>query len=53
MCDQVKHRLETDDYLSALMDHSKNFRRNIGIYNDKLKSINSKLLKIAHISNFI
>ena len=23
MCDQVKHILETDDYLSALMDHSK------------------------------
>ena len=26
-CDQVKHRLETDDYLSALMDSSKNLRR--------------------------
>ena len=24
MCDQVKHRLETDDYLSALMNRSKN-----------------------------
>ena len=43
MSDQVKHRLETDDYLSAVMDHSKNLRRNIVIYNDKLKSINSKL----------
>ena len=53
MCDQVKHRLKTDDYLSALMDHSKNLRRNIGIYNDKLKSINSKLSKVTHTSNFI
>ena len=53
MCDQVKHRLKTDDYLSALMDHSKNLRRNIGIYNDKLKSINSKLSKVTHASNFI
>ena len=26
MCDQVKHRLETDDYLSALMDRSENLR---------------------------
>ena len=32
MSDQVKHRLETDDYLSAVMDHSKNLRRNVGIY---------------------
>ena len=24
MCDQVKQRLKTDDYLSALMDYSKN-----------------------------
>ena len=53
MCDQVKHRLKTDDYLSALMDHSKNLRRNIGIYNDKLKSINSKLSMVTHTSNFI
>ena len=37
MCDQVKHRLETDDYLSALMDRSKNLKRNIGTY--KLKNI--------------
>ena len=29
MCDQIKDILETDDYLSALMDCSKNFRRNI------------------------
>ena len=49
MCDQVKHRLETDDYLSALMDRSKNLRRNIGIYNDKLKSINSKLSMVTCI----
>ena len=53
ICDQVKHRLETDDYLSALMDRSKNLRRNISIYNDKLKSINSKLSTAAHTSNFI
>ena len=25
-CDQVKHKLKTDDYLSALMNHSKNLR---------------------------
>ena len=53
MCDQVKHRLETDDYLSALMDRSKNLRRNISIYNDKLKSINSKLSMVARTSDFI
>ena len=53
MCAHVKHRLKTDDYSSALMDHSKNLRRNIGIYNDKLKSINSKLSKVTHASNFI
>ena len=53
MCDQVKHRLEADDYLSALMDRSKNLRRNIGIYNDKLKSINSKLSMVTHTSDFI
>ena len=53
MCDQVKHGLETDDYLSAVMDHSKNLRRNIGIYNNKLKSINSKLWMVTHTSNFI
>ena len=53
MCDQVKRRLETDDYLSALMDRSKNLRRNISIYNDKLKSINSKLSMVARTSDFI
>ena len=53
MCDQVKHRLETDDYLSALMGRSKNLRRNISIYNDKLKSIYSKLLMVTHTSDFI
>ena len=51
--DQVKDRLGTDDYLSALMGCSKNLRRNIDTYNDKLKSINSKLLMATHISNFI
>ena len=39
MYDQEKYRLGTDDYLSTLMDRSKNLRRNISIYNDKLKSI--------------
>ena len=49
----MKHRLERDDYLSALMDRSKNLKRNIGIYNDKLKSTNSKLSMVKHTSNFI
>ena len=53
MCDQVKDRLGTDGYLSALMDCSKNLRRNIGTYNDKLKSINSKLSTATHTSNLI
>ena len=56
MRDQVKHnkdKLKMDDYLSALMDRSKNLRSNIDIYNDKLKSINSKLSMAAHTSNFI
>ena len=53
MCDQVKHRLETDDYLSALIDRSKNLRRNIDTYNYKLKSINSKLSMATHTSSFI
>ena len=53
MYDQVKDKLGTDDYLSALMDRSKNFRRNIDTYNDKLKSINSKLSMATHTSNFI
>ena len=30
--DQEKYRLGTDDYLSALMDRSKNLRRNNDIY---------------------
>ena len=53
MYDQEKYRLGTDDYLSALMDRSKNLRRNIDTYNDKLKSINSKLLTVTHKPNFI
>ena len=53
MYDQEKYRLGTDDYLSALIDHSKNLRRNIDRYNDKLKSINSKLSMVTHASNFI
>ena len=53
MCDQVKHRLETDDYLRALMNRYKNLRKNIGIYNDKLKSMNSKLSMVTHTSDFI
>ena len=53
MCDQIKDTLETDDYLSALMDFSKNLRINIDTYNDKSKSINSKLSTATHTSNFI
>ena len=56
ICDQVKHnkdKLKVDDYLSALMNCSKNLRKNIDTYNDKLKSINSKLLMATHASNFI
>ena len=53
MCDQEKYRLGTDNYLSALMDRSKNLKRNIDTYNDKLKSINSKLSTATHTSNFI
>ena len=53
---QVKHnkdKLKMDDYLSALIDCSKNLRRNINIYNEKLKSINSKLSTVTHTPNFI
>ena len=56
MRDQVKHnkdKLKVDDYLSALMNCSKNLRKNIDTYNDKLKSINSKLSTATHTSNFI
>ena len=56
MRDQVKHnkdKLKMDDYLSALMDRSKNLRRNIDTYNEKLKSINSKLSTVTHTPNFI
>ena len=53
MCDQVKDSLGIDDYLSALMDRSKNLRRNVDTYNDKLKSINSKLSTATYTSNFI
>ena len=56
MSDQVKHnknKLKVDDYLSALIDRSKNLRRNIDTFNEKLKSINSKLSTIAHTPNFI
>ena len=53
MYDQEKYRLGTDYYLSALMDCSKNLKRNIDIYNDMLKSINSKILMVTHASNFI
>ena len=47
MRDQVKHnknKLKMDDYLSALMDRSKNLRSNINIY---------KLSTATHTSNFI
>ena len=56
MRDQVKHnknKLKVEDYLSALMDRSKILRSNIDIYNDKLKSITSKLLMVTHTSNLI
>ena len=53
MYDQEKYRLRTNDYLSALMDRSKNLRRNIDTYNDKLKSINSKLSMVTHTPNFL
>ena len=53
MYDQEKYRLGTDDYLSTLIDRSKNLRRNIDTYNDKLKSINRKLSMVSHTSNFI
>ena len=56
MYGQVKHnkdKLKMDDYLSALMDCSKNLRRNTNIYYEKLKSINSKLSTVTHTPNFI
>ena len=56
MYDQVKHnkdKLKMDDYLSTLMDRSKNLKRNIDTYNEKLKSINSKLSTAIHTPNFI
>ena len=53
MYDHEKYRLGTDDYLSALMDRFKKLRRNIDTYNDKLKTINSKLSTATHTSNFI
>ena len=54
--DQVKYnndKLKIDYYLSTLMDRSKNLRNNIDIYNDKLKSMNSKLSTATHTFNFI
>ena len=56
MYDQMKHnkdKLKMDDYLLALMDRSKILRRNIDVYNDNLKSINSKLSTVTHTPNFI
>ena len=53
MYDQEKYRLGTDDYLSTLKDRSKNLRRNIDTYNDKLKSINGKLSTVTYTPNFI
>ena len=46
-------KLKIDDYLSTPMEHSKNVRNNINIYNDKLKSLNSKLSTATHTFNFI
>ena len=54
--DHVKYnndKLKIDDYLSTLMEHSRNLRDNIDIYNDKLKSIKSKLSTATHTFNFI
>ena len=42
-----------DDYLSALMNRSKNLKSNIDIYNDTLKSISSKLSMVTNTSDFI
>ena len=56
MYGQVKHnkdKLKMDDYSSVLTDRSKNLRRYIDKYNDKLKSINSKLSTVRHTLNFI
>ena len=56
MRDQVKHnkdKLKMDHYLLVFMNRSKNLKSNINIYNDKLKSINSKLLTATDTSNFI
>ena len=56
ICDQVKHnkdKSKMDDYGSALMNRSKNLKSNIDIYNDKLKSVNSKLSMVTHTSNLI
>ena len=55
ICDHVKHnkdKLKMDDYLSALKDRSKNLRRKISIYDDKLKSINSKYRRL-HIHSIL
>ena len=56
ICHQVKHnkdKLKKDDYLSALMNRSKNLKSNIDIYNDKLKRMYSKLSMVTHTSNFM
>ena len=56
MRDQVKHnkdKLKMDDYLSALMDCFKKLRGNIDMYNEKLKSVHSKLSMVTHTSNLI
>ena len=56
MCDQVKYnndKLKIDYYLSTLMEHSRNLINNIDIYNDKLKSIKSKLSTATYTFNFI
>ena len=56
ICDQVKYnndKLKIDDFLSTLMDLSKNLRNNIDIYSGKLKSLNSKLSAAIYTFNFI
>ena len=37
----------------AVVDRSKNLKRNIDTYNEKLKSINRKLSTVIHARNFI
>ena len=57
MYGQVKHnkdKLKMDDYLSALMDRSKNLRRNIDIYIMKSQKVSiENYRRLTHTPNFI